>query len=155
MFLLESSSLESRFGNRSAWKRSVWIGDKRSEKSSGVNGGTKMKARMRYRNNCAATTISALLSKFLAIVTMRNDKTVARRGRRGGWCGGCMLRFRETRFMPVLHRSFSMLHASFTRVEHEGKHNTTQHTARYVLTTKVIASPVQTISLPLLGRVGR
>ena len=47
-----------------------------------------MKARMRYRNNCAATTISALLSKFLAIVTMRNDKTVARRGRRGGGGGG-------------------------------------------------------------------
>ena len=46
-----------------------------------------MKARMRYRNNCAATTISALLSKFLAIVTMRNDKTVARRGRRGGRAG--------------------------------------------------------------------
>lgn len=36
-----------------------------------------MKTKMRYRN-CAATTISALLSKFLAIVTMRNDKTVER-----------------------------------------------------------------------------
>lgn len=131
MFLLESSSLESRFGNRSAWKRSVWIGDKRSEKSSGVNGGTKMKARMRYRNNCAATTISALLSKFLAIVTMRNDKTVARRG---GEEGGLVWRMHAPIQRDPFHARITSIffHAPrefyACRTRRETQHNTTHRT---------------------------